>query len=76
MYLGTYVCGYLAGMGLSAKVILTLTDTSVYSGRRSLDREQLVPRSRDLWNVTSNSWWHTGFLGVGAPPLCTMQGPQ
>lgn len=43
MYLGAYVCGYLSGMRISAKVILMLTDTSVYSGRLSLERSSSCP---------------------------------
>ena len=43
MYLGTDICGYLAGMGTSAEVILKLTDTSVYSGRVSLERSSQCP---------------------------------
>lgn len=43
MSLGAYVCGYLSGMGISAKVILMLTDTSVYSGRISLKRSSSCP---------------------------------
>lgn len=37
MYLGTDICGYLSGIGTSAKVILMLTDTSVYSRSLSLE---------------------------------------
>lgn len=63
MYLGADVCGYLSGTGTSAKVILMLTDTSVYSGRISLGEEQPVPRPQDLWNVILACPRYTGFLG-------------
>ena len=66
MYLGTYVCGYLSGMRVSAKVILMLTDTSVYSGRISLESSssRSGPETSGMYYWTIHS---TLVFWVGIP---------
>ena len=66
MYLGAYVCGYLSGMTVSAKVILMWTDTSVYSGRTSLESSssRSGPETSGMYYCTIHS---TLVFWVGIP---------
>lgn len=66
---GSYVCGYLSGMRTSAKVILRLTDTSVYSGGISPERSSSCPGPK---TSGTQSWTVYGTLvfWVGISIVC------
>lgn len=72
MYLGTDICGYLSGMGTSAKIILMLTLLSILGGY--LWREAASAHvSRPLeCNIESSMVpWLSGWESI----LCTLQRP-